>query len=115
MILPFKSGKFPLKGSTNMTVSVHIRHLLQLKSQDETLQLQITNTYSLLKMKLHFSVEKGLFNIPDVCFSAVPFSTNNFGAHPVGSACDRLHSRTRQTDRLQPFAGTKVTKLHIAR
>lgn len=34
-----------------MTVSVHIRHLLQLKSQDETLQLQITNTYSLLKMK----------------------------------------------------------------
>lgn len=96
-----------------MTVSAHTC-LLQLKSQDETLQLQITNTYSLLKMKWHFSVEKEFFNIPDVCFSAIPFSTNNFGTHPVGSSCDRLHSCTRETDSLQSFAGTEVTELHIA-
>lgn len=57
---------------------------------------------------------EGVFNIPDVCFSAVPFSTNNFRTHPVGSSCDRLHSRTRETDSLQSFTGTEVTELHIA-
>jgi len=60
------------------------------------------------------SAEKFFLNIPDICFSAVPFSTNNFWTHPVWSSRDRLHSCTRETYSLQSFAGTKVTELHIA-
>lgn len=48
-------------------------------------------------------------NLPDICFSAIAFPTNDFRAHPVWCACDRLHSCSRKTDGLKPFAGPKIS------
>ena len=57
-----KNSQISVLHSPNTTVSAHTCHVLRLKTQNETLQLQITNTYTLLKKSPFwhntFSVEK---------------------------------------------------------
>lgn len=51
---------------------------------------------------------------PDVGFSSVTLAADHLWTHPIGCASDRTDAGPRHADCLQPFAGPKVPKLHIA-
>lgn len=53
--------------------------------------------------------------LPDISLPAVALSTDHLRAHPVGGAGDRADAGARHADGLQPLAGTKISKLHVAR
>lgn len=61
---------------------------------------------------LHFH---SILSLPYISFPAVSLPVDDFRAHPVGGASDRLDSRTRHADGLDTFAGSKVSKLHVPR
>lgn len=52
---------------------------------------------------------------PDIGLPAVALSTDHLRAHPVGGTGHRADACARHADGLQPFAGTKISQLHVAR
>lgn len=51
---------------------------------------------------------------PDISLPAVAFSTDHLWTHPVGGAGHRADPSSRHADGLKPFAGTKISKLHVS-
>lgn len=56
-----------------------------------------------------------IFSSPHISFPAVSLPVDDFWAHPVGGASDRLDSSPRHADGLDPFACSKVSQLHVPR
>lgn len=54
-----------------------------------------------------------IFFLPNISFASVALPVNDFRAHPVGGASDRLDARAGHADSLDAFAGPEVAQLYI--
>lgn len=56
-----------------------------------------------------------IISLPHISFPPISLPVDDFRAHPVGGASDRLDACTRHADGLDTFAGSKVSQLHVSR